>query len=361
MWLPHVPDGVGGTVWQSIRGYCENYTFSTTCSSRKENNFATKRLGLWHLLEFFIYDTILAFHHRPFVSQGGSDDAFAHMGNYVHSEGFLKGKTSMRDESQYVIKPLCQLLRYEMVLMLERIRLCYILAQNCDVTRPSDWGTITKDHLDLLESTRYKKYHQHVGTPIHKLYVREKYLRKWVCDGKKVPSLMGDTSHLLNHKLLAEYYMKRIGKNGELTQVVANAAKARRNRKKLICVKYYCEHCQRSWWHHIFLPLPAEKPTSPAEKARLLSLGIKGELIDVRGDGNCLYYCMLNFLVETGFLNSFWKKEDNPLMYIRKYLHGAGKTLKDSYWTFYQGPMNLMRDFSGCITRVSIILTTNSC
>ena len=58
----------------------------------------------------FMYDTILAFHHRPYIMKGGSADAYAHMGNYVHSPEWLKGKRSMRDEQQYVSKPLCKIL-----------------------------------------------------------------------------------------------------------------------------------------------------------------------------------------------------------------------------------------------------------
>ena len=130
--------------------------------------------------------------------------------------------------------------------MLERLRVCMILANHCDVTRPSNWGAIGKEHKTMLETNRYKLHlqpvldraDQDVGKPLHKLYVHEKYLHKHVCDGKKVPSLLGDTSHFMDPKLLAEKYFKRIEKEGELTKIVSNVAKQQKNRKKLIFLKY---------------------------------------------------------------------------------------------------------------------------
>ena len=87
-----------------------------------------------------------------------------------------------------------------------------ILANHCDVSRPSNWGTIRKEHKDLLDTNKFKLHLQpvldravqDVGKPIHKVYLREKYFHKRVCDGSKVPSLVGDTSHFLVSKLLAE-------------------------------------------------------------------------------------------------------------------------------------------------------------
>ena len=59
--------------------------------------------------------------------------------------------------------------------MVDLLRLCYILATHCDVTRQSDWGTITKDHSALLKSNKYTQYlepvletaNKDVGNPVH--------------------------------------------------------------------------------------------------------------------------------------------------------------------------------------------------
>jgi hypothetical protein len=87
----------------------------------------------------------------------------------------------------------------------------------------------------------------------------------------------------------------------------------------------------------MFLPLPDENPTFPAEEARLLSLGLAGKLIDVRGDGNCLYYCMLNYLVETKELTEFWNQNENPVDFLQRLLRDSGSHLKESYWMFLAG------------------------
>jgi hypothetical protein len=37
----------------------------------------------------FMYDTMLLFHNRPFVVGGGQDDAFFHLGEYIHSNAYV--------------------------------------------------------------------------------------------------------------------------------------------------------------------------------------------------------------------------------------------------------------------------------
>jgi hypothetical protein len=87
----------------------------------------------------------------------------------------------------------------------------------------------------------------------------------------------------------------------------------------------------------MFLPKPDKNPTFAKEKERLGSVGIPTNLIDVTGDGNCLFYCMLNFLLETGRLGTTWREVENPVMHMRHLLCNLGKGMKQSYWTYLSG------------------------
>ena len=66
----------------------------------------------------------------------------------------------------------------------------------------------------------------------------------------------------------------------------------------------------------------------------MISLGLSEDLKDVRGDGNCLYYCMLDYLMDIKELPWLWNQIDNPLIFMRRLLNKAGQNLNESYWTF---------------------------
>ena len=87
----------------------------------------------------------------------------------------------------------------------------------------------------------------------------------------------------------------------------------------------------------MYLPKPHENPTFAQEKERLGSIGLPNDLIDVLGDGNCLFYCMLNFLQETGRLGTTWREGENPVMHMLHLLSNLGKGMKQSYWTYLSG------------------------
>jgi hypothetical protein len=294
----------------------------------------------------FIYDTILAFHHRPFMETScGEHDVEANFGKYVHSKVWLSGRGTERNEIMRVVNPILTLFRKEMVLMIERMRWCFLLANNCDVTRHSSWGDIHQNHAAILDSTDHGKYVQPIldernndlNTPVHQLYLREKYLRKRINDGTKVPALETNTEVFLTPLLLAEMYLEKIKPGGDLATIIANNPKPRRHRKKLFNIRFYCELILRGGWYNMYLPKPDENPTFAKEKERLGSIGIPTDLIDVTGDGNCLFYCMLNFLHETDGLGHSWPDYDNPVMHMRHLLSNWGNTMKQSYWTYLSG------------------------
>jgi hypothetical protein len=50
----------------------------------------------------------------------------------------------------------------------------------------------------------------------------------------------------------------------------------------------------------------------------MYSLDIPSTLVDVEGDGNCLFYCMLMRLVQTSVVPRVWVEEDPPVIWMRK-------------------------------------------
>ena len=107
----------------------------------------------------FIYDTILAFHHRPFTPEGRANtDAIHHLGHYYHTKEFLDNKCTADEEEENVTIPLCRLWRMEIMILIERIRWCYLSSKHCDITRPSDWGSMTDEHRQLVGSPGFVKF-----------------------------------------------------------------------------------------------------------------------------------------------------------------------------------------------------------
>ena len=99
----------------------------------------------------FIYDTMLAFHHRAcMVSPSGKEDAVHFLGHFIHSKAFMDGQRSMDLEKKTVTQHLCKLWRFEMLQTIERLRWCYLSSRHCDITRPNDWGATTLDHQRLI-------------------------------------------------------------------------------------------------------------------------------------------------------------------------------------------------------------------
>ena len=60
--------------------------------------------------------------------------------------------------------------------------------------------------------------------------------------------------------------------------------------------------------YHWYEEVKLESWVFSNECDRLYQAGVPNYLVDVRGDGNCLYYCMLNFFVQSGFLKDEWKQ-----------------------------------------------------
>jgi hypothetical protein len=160
----------------------------------------------------FIYDTMLAFHHRAYmIAPVGKEDTSHYLGHFIHSKDFMDGKRSINLEKKMVTIPLCKLWRFEMLETIERLRWCYLSSRHCDITRPNDWGATTADHQTLIsgqpfidnvlpvinirvEKTRPK---------INGVYLKEKKARMMVTDGKKFPSIDQQPILLLDIKRYA--------------------------------------------------------------------------------------------------------------------------------------------------------------
>ncbi len=174
----------------------------------------------------FMYDTMLAFHKRPFILGGGPNDAVSHLGKYVHSQAWLKGEGTLSNEIKDVTNPLFRLVRTEMVLMMERMRWCYLLSKHCDVTRPSEWGSMIPKHKKYVESPEFLKHiqpildlrNEDIKDWTNRQYTREANLQKKVTMGKKLPNLVSDPAMFLDPKSLATFWLERLDPGTDIGQ-----------------------------------------------------------------------------------------------------------------------------------------------
>ena len=65
--------------------------------------------------------------------------------------------------------------------------------------------------------------------------------------------------------------------------------------------------------------------------------GVPKYLVDVKGDGNCLFYCLLTYLVKAGLLEDEWNLPSKPVMWIRELLRSSGKDLPRNLWAEVTG------------------------
>ena len=68
------------------------------------------------------------------------------------------------------------------------------------------------------------------------------------------------------------------------------------------------------------------------ECKRLYKQGVPKSLLDVMGDGNCLYYCMLNYLVEVDKKIDLTMTKDYPQVWIRKLIRAGALSISEQYW-----------------------------
>ena len=54
--------------------------------------------------------------------------------------------------------------------------------------------------------------------------------------------------------------------------------------------------------------------------------------MDVCGDGNCLYYCLLNYLVHSGYLNDTWVHTSHTVVWMRKTIRKQARLIKSDKW-----------------------------
>ena len=88
-------------------------------------------------------------------------------------------------------------------------------------------------------------------------------------------------------------------------------------------------------------PEEGSNPTFENEVDRLIAVGIPEHLIEMVGDGNCLFYYMLHYLWYrprtvsdmTSMMAGLPLKHDYPLVGIRKHIREAGDKLSEAYWT----------------------------
>jgi hypothetical protein len=82
-------------------------------------------------------------------------------------------------------------------------------------------------------------------------------------------------------------------------------------------------------WHE---KLQLESRLFQHECERLYASNIPRDLVDVLGDGNCLFYCLLCYLVELGKFKKDWKKKNSPAVWMRRKIHKHAKELQPEEW-----------------------------
>jgi hypothetical protein len=348
----------------------------------------------------FIYDTMLAMHQRAYmVIPSGKDDAVYHFGHYIHSKQFMNQELSSVREKTNVTTPLCKLWRHEMLEMIERLRWCFLSSRHCDITRPNDWGVTTAEHQLLLSNPLFVEHVKPVldrrneidnnpRSRINAVYTKEKQCRLKVLDGNKCPSIHPDPSLLLDYKRFAEWLEDQVVSDGSWGSLVWNEnavsrhrtlletdeyrtteedlATIRREKNRMIHARYWCDLVRADGiWNNVMLASsPSDVKSFKRECKRLYGLGVPHGLIDVLGDGNCLYYCILHFLVEFKSPLALSIGNNYPLVWIRKLIRDGAKLLDDVYWIglcgetredqldFYYNPhFNFMDDELTCAAK----------
>ena len=308
---------------------------------------------------------MLALHHRVYmVKPSGNADATHYFGHHIHSKDYTDRKRSLDQEKKKVTTPLCKLWHYEMIRTIERLRWCFLSSRHCDITRPNNWGVTTKAHSDLITSKLFvdnvkpviNKRKIPTRSKVNALYAKEKTSQLKVTKGDQFPALHPRPSLLLDVKKYAEWLLQEVLPSGTLGSKAwnANALKLHRHllpstkwsttkedmadiekkKKRLIHAHYWCDLVrERGSWMKTMIPLSEyDVRTFKKECSRLYKLRIPRGLRDVLGDGNCLYYCMLDFLHEVDDRIALRMENEYPLVWLRKLLKKGATGINDQYW-----------------------------
>ena len=92
----------------------------------------------------------------------------------------------------------------------------------------------------------------------------------------------------------------------------------------MIHARYWCDLIAsgNGTWISMIHPNEGSNPTFEKEVDRLIEAGIPENLIDMVGDGNCMFYCMLHYLYYvpsfdmTSMMAGLPLKHDYPLVAI---------------------------------------------
>ncbi len=83
------------------------------------------------------------------------------------------------------------------------------------------------------------------------------------------------------------------------------------------------------FWHE---ELMLQSTLFRRECNRLHEWGIPKRLFDVLGDGNCLFYCMLIKLVQSGVLSDNWEQSCPPAVWMRRQIRKGAEALEPDEW-----------------------------
>ena len=137
-----------------------------------------------------------------------------------------------------------------------------------------------------------------------KIYIKETFLRDRITHSKNVPSLESNPRIFLESTQYAEWLVGVVQPSGEWGvkiwgSEITDSGETVTAKNRLIHARFWCDCLKKAGhWEHTLLLSPQHNPTFALEATRLHEAGVLGDLVNVRGDGNCMYYCMLHYLSE---------------------------------------------------------------
>jgi hypothetical protein len=172
------------------------------------------------------------------------------------------------------------------------------------------------------------------------MYVKEKHIHQRVMEANKCAALFHDLLIVLDVPKPAEYWLLP---TGEWCQKIWGKLSLQHARGSLIFRFYWYELIHVCCiWSKIMLPPEGNNPSFENECSQLSTVNIPGHLVDVVGDENCLYYCMLHFVFECGNPQVLSIKREYPLSGYAKLNYIYDPTINYMDGVFICGPGNVV-------------------
>ena len=199
---------------------------------------------------------------------------------------------------------------------------------------------------------------------LNRVCAAEVKLRKKMIQPDKCPGLFHDPAVLLDSTRLAEWTFPKVCPKGELGKPIWKSRKMTYKRVNLILARYWCDLVRvKGDWPKIMYPKDGDNPTFLSEVTHLTdTCDIPGQFTDVLGDGNCAYWCMLDYLCESLYAKTSYPIDLYPLSWMQKKIHDSVHLLPEVYWTWVATTPKcekLDNIYDECINYMDVAFTTS--